>query len=260
MVVAASPDALRSKDGNIVHLQRDYDDSKLYVDVHRLWPDLQRKAAALGANAVIVTGEDIFREGFAGSQGISGEMTWFGEVTGDAVVFNGTSKAIEGPAQGPSTAASSPNPVAAQGQAPALSSISPEFEAQFPYPIEIHLDSPELPAGDVIVITSMKGDRPHLEVGGTYLVHGKYVLASTDEAILGVSITHQTERQAWIGVPPGGEPARRDPVDPAQRLRIRRGEGTFTLAIPMRYEGRFHVSFYPKSHGEALGGVYFAEK
>src|SRR3970282_1180561 len=42
-----------------------------------------------------------------------------------------------------------------------------------------------------------------------------------------------------------------------QSTNVDRGEGTFTLFLPMSYRGWPHVSFYPSDGGEGFGGIYF---
>jgi hypothetical protein len=126
------------------------DEPTLYVNFYWAWPDLQRKAAALGANAVIITGEDIAVEGFATQHGISGNVGPIGEVIGNAVIFQGTAKEIVELAQGPSTESRLLNSQFVQGQTSAPLSIGSAFETQFLYPIEIKMGSPKLPAGDII--------------------------------------------------------------------------------------------------------------
>src|SRR6185295_444590 len=62
-------------------------------------------------------------------------------------------------------------------------------EAEFPYVIRPELGATEFAAGDSIVITSVRGNRRHLESGGRYLVEGSYTLASAERADLALYTT-----------------------------------------------------------------------
>ncbi len=103
--------------------------------------------------------------------------------------------------------------------------------------------------GDIIAITSVKGDRNHLEPGGTYLVEGTYTLASMETAGLSVSVTALSRNS----------PGARSPGYPEQGTTVRKGSGRFSLRITMRYSGAFHVSFNPPEGGESRGTVYFSD-
>lgn len=108
--------------------------------------------------------------------------------------------------------------------------------------------------GDAITITSVRSDRAHIELGGTYLVEGVYTLQSEERASLSISET------ALTGTTPGA----RSPSFPGQRAEIARGSGRFELLQTMRYPGSFHISIYPTRRAnsnryESSGSVYFAE-
>jgi len=42
-----------------------------------------------------------------------------------------------------------------------------------------------------------------------------------------------------------------------QTIKIKRGEGTFSLMLPMACEGWPHISFYPADGGSSFGGNFF---
>ncbi len=94
-----------------------------------------------------------------------------------------------------------------------------------------------------ITITELSGDRRALEPGGSYRVKGRYQLASQDRATLLFSLTQVGNAGA-------------QPTQPASRMTISRGEGSFDLVLTLTSRGYPHVSLYGSS-GSVLGGVYF---
>ncbi len=139
-------------------------------------------------------------------------------------------------------------PAQTGGGAPAASVPS---EADFPHliPVETWLASGGFSRGDQITIRLVRGNRPRLEPGGTYLVLGTYTLASAAEATLALSLT-------------ASGPAGRGAWSPTQRRKIAQGSGEFALVAPMRSAGEFHVSFYLADRNDprrsnAGGGIYF---
>lgn len=131
-------------------------------------------------------------------------------------------------------------PLAAAASSPAGVSVANPpaavraLEARFPYAIPVRLYPMRLGRrpGDRITITSVRGDRPRLEKGGTYLVRGTYVLRSAPAAVLNLSVTTE-------GRPSGPSLAWKR----TQVCRIEQGHGAFTLIATMRLKGWFHVSF-----------------
>jgi hypothetical protein len=132
-----------------------------------------------------------------------------------------------------------------------------ETEARFPYiiPCEFHPAEEDFADGDSISITSVRGDRKHIEPGGAYLVEGTYQLNSAAKAGLALSLASNTPTPT--------------PASAGQRIRVARGTGNFALEANMSAEGDFHVSFYiphgPDRDGRSRrwvdsgGGVYFRE-
>jgi hypothetical protein len=119
-------------------------------------------------------------------------------------------------------------------------------EPQFPHVIQHELGASGFLAGDQITITSVRGNRKHIEPGGSYLVEGSYTLASADSACLALFCTTRG-------------PSGPTPVQDGQRIKITRGTGTFHLYETNLADGWLHVSFYP-DNSSLHGGVYFGEK
>lgn len=118
-------------------------------------------------------------------------------------------------------------------------------ETEFPYFIQAELGATEFAPGDNIVITSVRGDRQHIEVGGHYLLEGSYTLGSAESADL-----------AWYSTSRG--PSGSTPVSEDQHVKIIAGPGNFRLKKTMVDDGWLHVSFYVEGHSH--GGIYFGEK
>jgi len=118
-------------------------------------------------------------------------------------------------------------------------------ERQFPHVIKYELGASGFFAGDQITITSVRGDRKHIEPDGNYLVEGSYTLGSADSADLALFCTSR-------------EPSGPMPIQDGQRIQISRGAGKFLLYETNLADGWLHVSFYPNS--KSHGGVYFGEE
>lgn len=95
-------------------------------------------------------------------------------------------------------------------------------------------------SGDLIRISSIRGDRVRLEAGGNYIVEGKYRLGSHDAAILVLGSMDGT-------------------LSGETRERVTRGEGEFRFTFVVVNAGFPHVSFYPEDGGESFGGAFFSE-
>lgn len=123
----------------------------------------------------------------------------------------------------------------------------------FPYSLVFYPYTPswwQFSPGDLIAVTSVKGDRKHIEPGGSYLIEGIYWLASMDRAGLSLSIT----------APSRDSPGAIGPMQAGQQTEVARGVGRFSLWETMKYPGSFHVSFNPIGGGESRGTVYFGEE
>ena len=117
---------------------------------------------------------------------------------------------------------------------------------ELPQAVQFELGKSEFAAGDHIHLRQVRGSSDRIKVGETYSVDGTYELASHDEASLALYAT-------TIG---DSGPT---PVDPRQRVAIRKGSGSFHLVKTMGQDGYLHVSFYPAQSGESFGGVYFGQ-
>jgi hypothetical protein len=132
-----------------------------------------------------------------------------------------------------------------QAASPSARAGEAAAESEYPYLIQFELGATEFAPGDNIVITSIRGNRRHLESGGRYLVEGSYALAAADGADLAL---HATSRG-----PSGPSPVMRD-----QQVEITRGTGDFHLTKTLRDDGWLHISFYVNGHSH--GGIYFGEQ
>jgi len=121
-----------------------------------------------------------------------------------------------------------------------------DLEQHFSEIIQYELGASGFSAGDQITITSVRGDRTHIELGGSYLVEGSYTLASADSADLALYCTTRG-------------PSGPTPVQESQRIKITRGTGGFHLYETNVPDGWLHVSFYP-DNSKLHGGVYIGEK
>jgi len=120
-------------------------------------------------------------------------------------------------------------------------------EADFPYVIPYEPGTSAFAGGDHITITSVLGNRKHLEPDGSYLVQGAYTLASVDSADILFSCTTHGQNGPT-------------PITEGQDIKETPGRGTFSLKHKTPCYGWFHVSFYVTGEGQSHGGIYFGEK
>jgi hypothetical protein len=116
---------------------------------------------------------------------------------------------------------------------------------EFPYAVRFEQGATRFADGDRISILEVRGTADTFTPGNLYWIRGTYTLASHDRAMLAA---FTTARDAENGSGPYLE---------VQTTVVNRGQGTFTLFLPMSYRGWPHVSFYPADHGESFGGNYF---
>jgi beta-lactamase regulating signal transducer with metallopeptidase domain len=118
--------------------------------------------------------------------------------------------------------------------------------AHLPYAVKFEPGVSRFKNGDNISILEVRGTSPTFEPGNVYQIKGKYTLGSNDRARL---CAFTTAKKAADGT---------GPVWEIQATNVNRGEGTFTLFLPMKHKGWPHVSFYPagKAAGD-IGGIYF---
>jgi hypothetical protein len=117
--------------------------------------------------------------------------------------------------------------------------------SEFPHVLKFEQGATRFEAGDNITILEVRGTAETFQPGHIYWIRGTYKLGSRDEAGLSA---YTTAKHAKDGT---GSSYR------AQSMAIERGEGTFTLFLPMACEGWPHVSFYPRGNGSSFGGNYF---
>jgi hypothetical protein len=108
---------------------------------------------------------------------------------------------------------------------------------------------PRAPRDDRIEITELWGTRPLIEVGGEYLVVGRYTLQSLEEARVVFNLTAEN----WPNSGPDMD---------LQRTTVEKGEGTFALVQSMRGPGRFHVSMNSFGGADSItvANVYFENR
>jgi len=121
-----------------------------------------------------------------------------------------------------------------------------DSEQRFPQIIQYELGASGFSAGDQITITSVRGDRNHIEPAGGYLVEGSYTFASADSANLALYCTTRG-------------PSGPTPDQDSQLMKITRGAGKFHLYETNVPDGWLHVSFY-SDNSKLHGGVYVGEK
>jgi hypothetical protein len=111
----------------------------------------------------------------------------------------------------------------------------------FPCSVPFELGDAQFRHGDSIIIRQVRGTSEKIMVGGTYSVDGTYTLSSMEEADLAFYSTTSSTNSA--------------PVDPKQKVRIKKGSGSFHLVKTINENGYLHVSFYPGAFG-----VYFGQE
>jgi hypothetical protein len=118
-------------------------------------------------------------------------------------------------------------------------------EPKFSHGIAFELGASGFAQGDQITITSVRGDRKHIEAGGSYLVEGSYALSSADSSMLALFCTSREDSGSTR-------------IQDGEKIHITKGAGVFHLYETNIPDGWLHVSFYP--HGSSRGGIYFGEK
>jgi hypothetical protein len=123
-------------------------------------------------------------------------------------------------------------------------SANPE-NADFSHAVPFEQGATRFSAGDKITITEIHGTAERFTPGNVYRIRGTYSLASHDSATLAAYTTAKYAKD-------GFSHSRK-----IQSTVVNRGDGTFTLYLPMTCEGWPHVSFYPAGGGDGFGGNYF---
>ena len=117
--------------------------------------------------------------------------------------------------------------------------------SELPHAIQFDQGATRFVNGDEITVTEVRGTAETFEPGNIYWIKGTYTLASHDRATLAAYITAMDAEH-------GTSPSLK-----IQTTVVKKGNGTFTLFLPMSYRGWPHVSFYPAEGGSDFGGNYF---
>jgi beta-lactamase regulating signal transducer with metallopeptidase domain len=116
--------------------------------------------------------------------------------------------------------------------------------SEFPHVVRFEQGATRFLDGDKITILEIRGTAETFTPGNIYWIKGKYTLASRDRAML-AAFTTAMDAENGTG-----------PYLKVQTTVANRGDGTFTLFLPMSCRGWPHVSFYPADNGESFGGNY----
>lgn len=117
--------------------------------------------------------------------------------------------------------------------------------SEFPCAVRFEQGTIRFLDGDQITLIEVRGTAETFSPGNLYWIKGKYTLASHERAMLYADITAADAKDSS-----------RAPLR-VQATTVNRGDGTFTLFLPMTCRGWPHVSFYPADGGEGFGGNYF---
>ena len=117
--------------------------------------------------------------------------------------------------------------------------------SEFPYSLKFEQGATRFKDGDKITILEVRGTADTFTPGNIYWIKGTYTLASHDRATLAAYTTAMDAENAT------GASFK------VQTTVVDRGNGSFTLFLPMSCRGWPHVSFYPADGGEDFGGNYF---
>lgn len=117
--------------------------------------------------------------------------------------------------------------------------------SEFPHVLKFEQGATKFLNGDTITILEVRGTADTFTPGNIYWIRGTYTLASHDRATVAA---YTTAMDAAHGT---------NTPFTVQSTVANKGDGTFTLFLPMSYRGWPHVSFYPADGGEGFGGNYF---
>jgi hypothetical protein len=129
----------------------------------------------------------------------------------------------------------------------------------FKYRVPFEVGWSESSGGGRIEIAEVWGTRPKIEVGGQYLVRGRYVLTSGERGRLYFHLTGQINETADPRVGDRSIPQWNNTgadLD-MQRTDVHKGEGAFTLVHGMTGPGWFHLHLVKGDKHETIANVYF---
>jgi hypothetical protein len=116
--------------------------------------------------------------------------------------------------------------------------------ARFRYKVDFERGKREATATDRVDVLELWGTRPSIEIGGEYVVVGRYTLESEEQGRVFFYMT-------------GNNWDNSGPVMDLQRADARRGTGTFVLQHKMAGPGWFHVSLH--GGNRKVADLYFGE-
>jgi hypothetical protein len=127
-----------------------------------------------------------------------------------------------------------------------LASSAHDLADLFMFKVPIELGATEFHEGGRIDIVEVRGTRPEIEVGGLYLVRGKYKLPPGQR---GKIYFYATAGGAWGAI---------GTTLDLQSTAVDKQEGEFTLVHGMLGEGHFHLVLAdPERYSRMFANVYF---
>jgi beta-lactamase regulating signal transducer with metallopeptidase domain len=117
--------------------------------------------------------------------------------------------------------------------------------ADFPHVVKFDLGETQFLPGDSITITEIRGTADTVTPNNTYMIRGRFTLASAEHADLSTYVTAIDREQ------------HHDAYDQRQTVRLDKGSGTFTVVLPFLSKGCPHLSFYPTEGGSSFSALYF---
>jgi hypothetical protein len=118
---------------------------------------------------------------------------------------------------------------------------------RFKYRVPVEIGFTQNQDGGRIEILEVWGTRPRIEIGGQYLVHGRYVLPGPNDGTL---YLHVTSSGSWDNTGPELD---------LQYTRVKKGQGEFTLLHALGGTGYFHLHLIAEDQGKGVtyANVYF---
>ena len=128
---------------------------------------------------------------------------------------------------------------------PPPESVVAALAARFRYKIPFETGKTQFTEGGRLEILELWGTRPKVEIGGHYLVRGRYVLPSSEDGTLYFHETAANAADGW-----GAE------MD-LQHVTVAKGRGEFMLVHGMTVPGWFHLSLIGNNQGKH---VWYADQ
>jgi RNA polymerase sigma factor (sigma-70 family) len=126
-----------------------------------------------------------------------------------------------------------------------LSAAAAGLLSRFKYRVPVEIGRTESDRGGRLEILEVWGTKPKIEVGGQYLVRGKYTLPSRERGKLYFYITSSG---SWNNT---------GPTLDLQTTEVEPGRGEFTLLHGMSGPGYFHLILTGPEYGNTFANVYF---